>query len=159
MRQLMPCVWPTIATNQPDMDHEEFLHQFCLEADQAWKDTNDIIFSHQLKYDAQLAAFITTAEGTLQAKRDEIWSCIHSIAEAAGLPNKACLSLALQILEKLPTLPLDLSFCTALFSSVLTIPFLLPDSYEWRGQKILVQLHVQSLFLGDPTRIPYCLHA
>ena len=58
-----------ITTNQPDVDCKEFLHQFHAEADQAWKDTNDIIFSH---HDAQLAAFITTAEGTLQAKQDEI---------------------------------------------------------------------------------------
>ena len=34
--------------------------------------------------------------------------------EAAGIPNKACLTLALQILDKLPTLPLDLSYCTAI---------------------------------------------
>ena len=205
-----------ITTNQPDADHEEFLHQFHAEADQAWKDTNDIIFSHQLKYDAQLAAFITTAEGTLQAKQDEIWSHIHSIMEAAGLPNKACLSLALQILEKLPTLPLDLSFCTGLLPRVLCLPsrecngdgdyqlnncarvasvlssklahmaggvnldgpnpggatsptgsassgvpcspvcspFPLPDSYEGRGQKISVQLHVQSLFPGTQQESP-----
>ena len=81
-----------ITANQPDGDHKKFLHQFHAEADQAWKDTNDIIFSHQLKYDAQLAAFITTAEGTLQAKWDEIWSHIHSIAEVAGHTNKACLT-------------------------------------------------------------------
>ena len=104
----------TITANQPDTDCKEFLCQFHTEADQAWKDTNDAIFSHQLKYDAQLAAFITTAEGTPQAKQDEIWSHIHSITEAAGLPNKACLSLALKILEKLPTVPLDLSYHTAI---------------------------------------------
>ena len=81
-----------IAANKPDEDRKKFLCQFCAETDQAWKDTNDVIFSHQLKYDAQLAAFITTAEGTLQAKQDEIWNHIHSIAEADGLPNKACLT-------------------------------------------------------------------
>ena len=118
-----------ITANQPDADCEEFLHQFCMEADQSWKDTNDVIFSHQLKCDAQLVAFIITAEGTLQAKQVEIWSCIHSITEAAGLSNKACLSLALQILEKLPTLPLDLSYCTA-------IPRMLaycPESYDFQA--------------------------
>ena len=103
-----------IAANQPDGDHKKFLHQSHVEADQVWKDTNDVIFSHQLKYDAQLAAFITTAKGTLQAKQDKIWSHIHSIIEVASLPNKACLTLALQILDKLPTLPLDLSYHTAI---------------------------------------------
>ena len=85
----------TITANQPEGDHEKFLPQFCTEADQAQKDMNDVIFSHQIKYDAQLAAFITTAEGTLQVKWDEILSHIHSITEVAGLPNKACLTLAL----------------------------------------------------------------
>ena len=94
-----------IAANQPNGDHMKFLHQFHVEAYQVWKDTNDIIFSHQLKYDAQLAAFFTTAEGTLQAKWDETWSHIHSIVEVAGLTNKACLTLVLQILDELPTLP------------------------------------------------------
>ena len=34
--------------------------------------------------------------------------------EAAGLPNKACLTLVLQILDKLPTLPLDFSYHTTI---------------------------------------------
>ena len=118
-----------IAANQPDGDHKKFLQQFCAEANQAWKDMNDVIFSHQLKYDAQLAAFITTTEGILQAKWDEIWSHVHSIAEVAGLPYKTCLTLALQILDKLPTLPLDLSYHTA-------IPRMLaycPESYTFQA--------------------------
>ena len=57
-----------ITANQPDADHEEFLRQFHMEANQVWKDMNDVIFCHQLKYDAQLVAFITTAEGTLHSK-------------------------------------------------------------------------------------------
>ena len=118
-----------ITANQPNGDHKKFLCQFCAEDNQAWKDTNDIIFSHQLKYDAQLVAFITTAEGTLQAKWDEIWSHVHSIMEVAGIANKACLTLALQILDKLPTLPLDLSYHTA-------IPRMLaycPESYAFQA--------------------------
>ena len=119
----------TTAANQPDVDCKEFLHQFHMGANQAWKDTKDVIFSHQLKYEAQLAAFITTVEGTLQAKWDEIWSHIHSITEAAGLPNKACLSLALQILDKLPTLPLDLSYHTA----ILRMLAYWPESYAFQA--------------------------
>ena len=119
----------TITADQPDADCEEFLHQFHTEADQAWKDTNDIFLSHQLKYDAQLAAFITTAEETLQAKWDEIWSHVHSIMEAADLPNKACLSVALQILEKLPTFPLDLSYHTA----ILRMFAYCPESYAFQA--------------------------
>ena len=116
----------TVIANQ--LDCEKFLCQFRAEADQAWKDTNDIIFSHLLRYDSQLVAFISTAEGTFQAKRDEIWSHIHSLADAASIPHKACLTLALQILNKLPTIPLDFSYCTA-------IPMMLahcPESYAFQ---------------------------
>ena len=103
-----------IAANQPDRDYEKFLHQVHAEADQAWKDMNDVIFSHQLRYDSQLVTFISTAERTLQAKWNEIWIHVHSLAEAAGLYHEVCLTLALQILDKLPTLPLDLSYHTAI---------------------------------------------
>ena len=65
----------------------------------------------------------------LQAKWDEIWSCIHSIVQVAGLPNKTCLALALQILDKLPTLPLDLSYHTA----ILKMLALCPESYAFQA--------------------------
>ena len=104
----------TDTANQMDRDHNKSLCQLHTEADQAWKDTNDVISSHQLRYDSQLAAFISTAEGTLQAKLDEIWGCIHSLADVASLLHKACLTLAWQILDKLPTIPLDLFYCTAI---------------------------------------------
>ena len=55
---------PHSALSQPEGDHEKFLHKFHTEADQVWKDRNEIIFSYQLKYDAQLVAFITTVDGT-----------------------------------------------------------------------------------------------
>ena len=58
----------TNSANQMHRDHEKSLHQLRAEANQAWKDMNDVIFSHQLRYDSQLAAFISSAEGALQAK-------------------------------------------------------------------------------------------
>ena len=104
----------TDTANQMDKDCKKSLCQLHAGADQAWKDTNDVIFSHQLRYDSKLVAFISTAEGTLQAKWDENWRCVHNLADAASLPHEACLTLALQILDKLPTIPLDLSYHTAI---------------------------------------------
>ena len=52
-----------------------------MEADQAWKDTNDVLLSHQLKYDAELTEFITEIERILQAKHMEIWDHVTCIAE------------------------------------------------------------------------------
>ena len=121
-----------ITANQPDRDCEKFLCQFHAEADQAWKDMNDIIFSHQLRYDSQLVAFISTAEGTLQAKWDEIWSHILSLTEVACLPHVACPTLASQILDKLPTLPLDLSYHTAISRMLACCP----ESYAFQAWSI-----------------------
>ena len=46
----------------PDKKHEETLQQLHTEADRAWKDTNNLVFNHQLCYDGQLAASISNAE-------------------------------------------------------------------------------------------------
>ena len=100
-----------IATaTQTDEECESSIHSLHTKANQAWKDTNEVIFSHLLKYDTQLVAFISTAEGTLQAKRDEIWRHVHSLADTANIPHRICLPLALQTLDQLPAIPWDLSY-------------------------------------------------
>ena len=99
-----------------------------VEANQAWKDANEVIFSHLLQYDTQLAAFICAAEGTLQAKHDEIWRHVHSLTDTANIPHRICLPLALQILDQLPAIPWDLSYHT-------DIPLMFtygPESYDFQ---------------------------
>ena len=111
----------------PDVDrHERIQWQLTAEADQAWKDTNDVLFSHQLKYDAELTEFITEIERILQGKCTEIWDHFTCITEAAHLSPEAGLHLTIHIVESLPTIPLDLCFCGV-------IPMLLaycPESYS-----------------------------
>ena len=72
---------------QTDEECESSMCRLCAEANQAWKDANEVIFSHLLKYNTQLAAFISAAEGTFQAKRDEIWKCVHSLTDTANIPQ------------------------------------------------------------------------
>ena len=86
---------------QTDEELGSSLPRLCAEAKQAWKDANEVIFSHLLKYDTQLAAFISTAEGTLQAKHDEIMRRIHSLADTANIPHRICLPLALLTLDSM----------------------------------------------------------
>ena len=96
------------------------------EADQAWKDTNDVLLSHQLRYDAKLTKFITEIERIPQAKCTEIWGHITCIAETAHLSLEAGLCLTLHIVESLPTILVNLCFCGM-------IPMLLaycPESYS-----------------------------
>ena len=73
-----------------------------------------MVFDHQLRYDSELASFINSTEKTLQAKGDEVWECMQSLTNAAGMLQDTCLCLALQVLELLPTIPLDISFHTLL---------------------------------------------
>ena len=83
-------------------------------ANKGWRDANDVIFSHLLRYDSQLVGFITSAEGTLQDKCDRIWRHVHSLTETANISPQTSLVLALQILDSLPTIPWDLSYCTGI---------------------------------------------
>ena len=73
-------------------------------------------------------AFISAAEGTLQAKHDEIWRCIHCPTDTANIPHRISLPLALQTLDQLPAISWDLSYCTG-------IPLMFtfgPESYDFQ---------------------------
>ena len=85
-----------------DKKHEETLQQLCAEADQAWRDTNDLVFNHQLHYDRQLMAFMSNTERTIQEKRNEVWGCVCRLADMAGLSHESCLGLALKFLTSFP---------------------------------------------------------
>ena len=111
-----------------DKKHEETLQQHCAEADKAWKDTNDLVFNHQLHYDGQLMAFISNTVRLLQEKWDKVWECICRLTDVAGVSHNASLGLALQVLDKLPTIPIDLSYH-------MPIPMMLaygPESYAYQ---------------------------
>ena len=47
----------------------------------------------------------------MQKEWDEVWECIHKLTDMAGVSHNACLGLVLQVLNKLPTIPIDLSYC------------------------------------------------
>ena len=113
---------------QTDGECESSLHRLHAEANQAWKDANEVIFSHLLKYDTQLVAFISATEGTLQAKHDEIWRCIHSLTDTANIPHRICLPLALQTLDQLPAISWDLSYHMGI---PLTFAYS-PESYDFQ---------------------------
>ena len=72
-------------TIQKAKEWESTLFGLCKEANKAWKDANDIIFSHLLKYDSEVATFITSTEDTLRNKHEEIWKYVHSLADT-GIP-------------------------------------------------------------------------
>ena len=97
------------ATQQAEQ-WELTLPRLCKEANKAWKDANDVIFSHLLKYDSELANFLNCVEDTLKNKCDEIWGHIQSFVEATNCSPQTSLSLVLQTLHWLPSIPRDLSY-------------------------------------------------
>ena len=52
-----------MSANSPNKKHEKTLWKLCREADQAWKDTNNVVFKHQLRCNSHLASFITLHQG------------------------------------------------------------------------------------------------
>ena len=60
------------ATTQQVKEWESTLHRLCDKANKVWKDANDVIFSHLLKYNSELADFLNSAEDALRNKCDEI---------------------------------------------------------------------------------------
>ena len=54
--------------------------------------------------------FISNTERTLHEKQDEVWGCVNKLADMAGVSYDACLGLSLQVLDTLPTIPIDLSY-------------------------------------------------
>ena len=81
-----------------------------MEANKASKEANDVIFSHLLRYDSQLVAFILSAEATLWDKCEEVWRHFNRLVETANISPQTSLALALQTLDWLPTILWDLSY-------------------------------------------------
>ena len=82
----------------PDVDgckRIEQWQQLTTEADQAWKDTNDVLLSHQL------VEFIAETEKILWAKCTEIWGHVTCIAKMAHLTPEAGLCLILHMVRSL----------------------------------------------------------
>ena len=104
---------------------EAMTHCLCSEADATWKEMHEVMYNHQLQYNWQLSTFLTDMETTLNNMRGNIWATTHALAENEGITFDACLSLALQVLNLLPQIPVDISFQTQI---PLTITYCLESS-------------------------------
>ena len=124
--QACSAAYGVATTIQPANQQELTLCRLRKEANKAWKGANDVIFSHLLKYDSELANFINSAEDTLKDKCKEIWGHIQSLVEAMNCSPQTGLMLALQTLHWLPSIPWDLSYC----SGIPTMFAYSPELYE-----------------------------
>ena len=94
----------------PDNECEATTRHLCSEANVTWKEMHEVMYNHQLDYDGQLATFLTDAKMALSNMWGEVWGTIHALAESKGIMFNACLGLALQVLNLLPQIPIDISF-------------------------------------------------
>ena len=111
-----------------EAEHEAMTHCLHSEADAAWKEMHKVMYNHQLDYDQRLSAFPKEMETTLNNMRDQVWVALHALAENEGITFNDCLSLALQVLNLLPQIPMDISFQTQI---PLTIAYC-PESSIYR---------------------------
>ena len=95
------------------------------ETDTTQKEMHEVMYNHQLHYDRWLSTFLTEMETTLNNMRDEVSGTIHTLAENEGITFNDCLSLALQVLNLLLQIPIDVSFQT---QTPLTITYCLESS-------------------------------
>ena len=94
----------------PDDEHKATTHRLCSEADMAWKEMHEVMYNHQLHYDGQLATFLIDAEKALSDMHGEVWDTICTLVESESIMYDACLGLALQVLNWLLQIPIDISF-------------------------------------------------
>ena len=80
------------------------------EANVTWKEMHEVMYNHQLHYNGQLAMFLVDAETALSKMRGEVWDVIHALAESEGITFDVCLGRALQMLNLLLQIPIDISF-------------------------------------------------
>ena len=139
-----------MSANAPDKKCDKTLHKLHREADQDWKDTNNVVYKHQLKYDLQLAGFIMSAKGMLQAKQDKVWEHIQNLVNMGGMPKDTCLCLTLQVLELLPTILLDISFHTS-------FPMILAHGPESYSSQAWLKNEEETYSLGENTRASHIL--
>ena len=109
-------------------EHEAMTHCLCSEADATWKEMHEVMYNHQLNYDQQLSTFLKEKETTLNNMRDQVWVAVRALAKNEGITFNDCLSLALQMLNLLPQIPVDVSFQTQI---PLTITYC-PESSVYR---------------------------
>ena len=97
-------------------------HHLRSEADATWKEMHEVMYNHQLQYDRQLSTFLTDMKMTLNNMRGDIRATIHTLAENEGITFDACLGLALQVLNLLPQIPIDISFQTQICLTITYCP-------------------------------------
>ena len=103
-------------------------HRLHSEADVTWKEIHEVMHNHQFHYGRQLATFLADAKMALSDMQGEVWDAIRALVGNEGIMFNVCLGLALQVLNLLPQIPIDILFHTQI---PLTIAYC-PESSFYR---------------------------
>ena len=145
----------------PDDERKAMTCCLCSETNVACKEMHEMMYNHQLQYDGWLATFLAEAKKALNDMRGKVWAAVHTLAENEGIMFDACLGIALQVLNLLLQIPIDISFQTQI---PLTIVYC-PESSIYRRwhpeqgsvsplQKEIRVSHTLSKVLGRVTHQP-----
>ena len=88
----------------------------CLRAEvgKAWLETNSILYHHALNYQEKMTEFMAESSQVTEALHDCIWDVVMKIMEDAGKSAADGLGITLHLVDMLPTIPLQLTFNTAM---------------------------------------------
>ena len=109
----------------PDDECKATTHRLHSEANVTWKEMHEVMYNHQLHYDRQLAMFLVDAKMAFSDMRGKVWDTICTLVESEGIMFDVCLGLALQVLNLLLQIPINISFHTQI---PLTIAYCLESS-------------------------------
>ena len=114
------------------------------EVDEAWLDTNSILFCHALEYQNKLSNFLKKSKEATEALHDHIWTVIFKVMEDTGTPTREGLGITMHLVDMLPTIPIHLAF----HFSILGLTSFVPEVYAawpWFRMDILDLMHMPPL--------------
>ena len=76
--------------------------------------TNSVLFHHTVDYQDKMIQLITMSQETIRGLHDCIWDVIHHVIEKAGKSPADGLEIALHLVDMLLSIPLHLTFHTAI---------------------------------------------
>ena len=79
----------------------------------AWLDTNSIHFCHTLEYQNKMSNFLTESGKAIEMLHDCIWMVVLKVMEDARKPVADGLGIAMHLVDMLLTIPLHLTFQSA----------------------------------------------
>ena len=109
-----------------------------------------VLFHHTLDYQDKMIQLVTRSQEAIQGLHDCIWDVIHHVMEKAGRSTADGLEIALCLVDMLPSIPLHLTFHTAIADlprftpEALTYalpPHTIQDAMSAPGEETLASAH------------------